>query len=341
MSFTYTMPLNVNVVTIKGEEHLFVEGDISTTDIDLVNDIMTKECQESMQKQILDSNMKLDLEHEAFRGDSHEEKEINKTKIPAGKITDATVEDLGDERYSTRVKAEINRNNPDYKMIKGNLLEKYLDAFSVAFLPIDVKNVERDGQQVQLLNNVKLLNVALTGNPCNTKAQLNEVFMKSMSALEEYKKMKEIDPSIERALRVKSTDNKSHSPDKIGMELTKFKKNSKKMTDEPNTEGQEGTETEGNEPEGQEDVTGDVEQKAMLKNIAESLKSMNEKYDATIKENEAMKESVIKNAESIAEIMKALKNPIHKSQGATLTDEEMKAKAGTENKSVDPLELCH
>ena len=100
-SFTFTTPLNVNIVTLKGEEHLFVEGDISTNDIDFVNDIMTKNCQESMQKQILERNMKLDLEHEAFKGDTHEEKEINKTKIPAGKIIDATVKELGDERYST------------------------------------------------------------------------------------------------------------------------------------------------------------------------------------------------------------------------------------------------
>ena len=39
-SFTFTTPLNVNIVEIKGVEHTFVEGDISTNDIDFVNDIM-------------------------------------------------------------------------------------------------------------------------------------------------------------------------------------------------------------------------------------------------------------------------------------------------------------
>ena len=78
-SFTFTTPLNVNVVNIKGVEHTFVEGDISTNDIDFVNDIMSKNCQESMQKQVLERNMKLDIEHEAFKGETHEEKEINKT----------------------------------------------------------------------------------------------------------------------------------------------------------------------------------------------------------------------------------------------------------------------
>lgn len=211
-SFTFTTPLNVNVVEIKGEEHLFVEGDISTTDIDLVNDSMTYNCQKSMQRQIMERVFKLDLEHEAFKGDTHEEKEINKTKIPAGKIIDATVKDLGDDRYSTNIKGEINRHHADYKSIKGNLLEKYLDAFSVAFLATDVTYGQKDGQEVRFLNDVKLLNIALTGNPCNTKATMADVFTKSMDAVEEYKRLKSLDPSIENALIVKSKEGKKENP---------------------------------------------------------------------------------------------------------------------------------
>ncbi len=202
-SFTFTTPLNVNIVEIKGEEHLYVEGDISTNDIDLVDDIMTKACQESMQRQIIERSMKLDIEHEAFKGETHEEKEINKTKIPAGKLIDATVKDLGKNRYSTRVKGEINRHNDKYKKIKGNLLEGYLDAFSVAFLPTDITHEKKEGKSIRLLNDVKLLNIALTGNPCNTKAQMIEVVQKSMDALEDYKKLKTLDPSIEKQLIVK------------------------------------------------------------------------------------------------------------------------------------------
>ena len=214
-SFTFTTPLNVNLIEIKGVEHLFVEGDISTNDVDLVDDSMTKNCQESMQKQILERNMKLDIEHEAFKGKTHEEKEINKTKIPAGKLIDATVKDLGKDkrgkgRYATRVKGEINPHNPNYKDTKGNLLDKYLDAFSVAFLPVEIKYEERDGKKIRLLEDVILLNVALTGNPCNTKAQLTEIITKSMDAVEQYKRMKEIDPDLEKSLIVKTKNTKEN-----------------------------------------------------------------------------------------------------------------------------------
>jgi len=349
-SFTFTTPLNVNLVEIKGVEHLFVEGDISTNDIDLVNDSMTKACQESMQRQILERNMKLDLEHEAFKGESHEEKEINKTKIPAGKLIDATVKDLGKDRFSTRVKGEINVHNPNYQMIKGNLMDSYLDAFSVAFLPTAIAHEEREGKTIRLLNDVKLLNVALTGNPCNTKAQLTEIFTKSMDAVEEYKKLKELDPSIESQLVVKNK--KSHSTGFAGRKQLNENQNSKMTDDEPNKDvdpvDAAAADGEGAKPDadngegadsGDSNESGDAEQKALFKSMSEEMKALAEKYDSVSKENVAMKEDMKAISSNLAKIAEALENPIHKSQGVQKSDAESKAKNDALGKSVDPLSL--
>ena len=163
-SFTFTTPLSVKVVQKADGEHLYTEGSISTTDLDLVDDIVTKNFLDSMQRQTNERLIKLDIEHEAFKGKTYEEKEINKTKIPAGKITDAEVENIGKDkhgknRYGLNVQTEVNRNRKDYEDLKGNLLEKYLDAYSIAFLATDVKYEERDGKTIRLLNgvvNVKL-----------------------------------------------------------------------------------------------------------------------------------------------------------------------------------------
>lgn len=333
-SFTFTTPLNVNLVNLKGEEHLFVEGDISTNDIDFVNDIMTKNCQESMQKQILDRNMKIDLEHEAFKGESHEEKEINKTKIPAGKIIDATVKDLGDGRFSTSVKAEINRHNPNYKSIKGNLVEKYLDAFSVAFLPTDISYEQKEGRSIRMLNDVILLNVAMTGNPCNTKAQLSEVFTKSMDALEEYKKKKALDPKVESQLVVKSKSQSTADAE----DITKLHTKNSKMTEEENGKPtDEGEGSDAGEGEGSDDV--EAKSVEMLKSISAELKSMNEKYDAVVKDNVSMKEAQSEMKSELAKITEALKQPVHKSMNNNENGADVKA-AEAEGKSVDPLALC-
>lgn len=203
--FIFTTPFNVNVVEEKGIERVFLEGLVSTTDLDLVNDIVTKNCLESMQRQILDRNIKLDIEHEAFRGDTPEEKEINKTKVPAGKITDATVVDLGDQRFGLRIKAELNRFNQRFDEIKGNVLERYLDAYSIAFIPTKVAHVEKDGVEIRLLDENRLLNIAMTGNAINTGALNQKVFLKAIDAVEEYKKDKLKNPELGDQLEVKTS----------------------------------------------------------------------------------------------------------------------------------------
>lgn len=360
-SFTFSVPLSVKVVQKADGEHLYTEGLISTNDIDLVDDVVTKNFLESMDKQIKERIVKLDIEHEAFKGKTHEEREINKTKIPAGKIIESNVEDLGDGRYGLRVKTEVNRNRDDYKSLKGNLLEKYLDGYSIAFVATEVKYEQRGEKEVRLLDDGILLNTAYTGNACNTKAQIRDVFMKSMDALEDYRKMKEKDSEYEKRLIVKSltkeqkemlNDVIDYMEKKFGTKLTKSqssgngadykvgkdklnKNKNFKMTDEntdqdpakDSDEGQDGDAGEG---------SNDVEQKA-LANVAKEMKSLSEKYEVMQKENVDLKESIGKLAEAVGKITEALSKPVHKSLGNQLGDEAIKKKA--EAKSVDPLNL--
>ena len=194
MSFIFTTPINHNLVDLKGSQELYIEGHISTKDKDLVNDIVSDECLKSMQSQILDRNIKLDYEHEAFRGDSELETEINKTKLPVGRIIDATIDSKG-----LRVKAVINKFHSKFQEIKGSIEQKFLDAFSIAYIPTDVKTISDGQEEIRSLNDVRLFNVALTGNPVNTKAEIVKVFMKSMDAYEE-----EIKKCDKEKLEVKS-----------------------------------------------------------------------------------------------------------------------------------------
>ena len=202
--FTFTAPFHVETVEIKGQQRLFLEGIISSTHLDLVNDIVTKNCLESMQKQIISKNLKLDIQHEAFRGDSQEEKEINKTTIPAGKMFDATVQAIEKNQFALIVKSELNPFRENYEEIKGSVQEGFLDAYSIAFLPTKEITKEVNGKIVRLLDDVILLNVALTGNPVNTHAANQEVFMKAILSLEDYKKEKKDNPDIEGKLEVKA-----------------------------------------------------------------------------------------------------------------------------------------
>jgi len=315
-SFIFTTPFNVNVVEVKGEERVFMEGFISTTDKDLVNDVVTKNCLSSMQQQILERNIKLDIEHEAFRGSSVEEKEINKTRIPAGKITDATVRDFNDGRFGLNVKAELNRNHKEFDKIKGNVLEKYLDAFSIAYIPTKIANKSINGEEVRLLDDVRLLNVALTGNPVNTVSQIRDVFMKSIDAIEEYKNEKSTNPEIENKLEVKNHNHVSDTKLNYGRKNMVKGKDKTKPEEEQEEDSKESKDSdEGSEETEEKSVSsesGDVESKS-------ELKALREEVNALKKEN--------------AEIKALLKRPVHKSMAEPQRKEEP-----FEQKSIEPLD---
>ena len=299
-SFIFTTPFNVNVVEVKGQEQVFLEGFVSTTDKDLGNDIVTKRCLESMQQQILERNIKLDLEHEAFRGNSSEEKEINKTLVPAGKITDATVQPT-ETGFGLNVKALLNNFRKDFEQLKGNVIERFLDAYSIAFIPTKIDHKEVNGESVRLLDDVRLLNVALTGNPMNTAAQNREVFVKSMDAVEEYIAQKEKEPGIENQLEVKHTNNQ---------------KEVKKMGEE-NSEPEK-TETPVESPS-EEKPTEETTEEPVEGTEAKELKALSDRMDAVEKEN--------------AELKALLNKPVHK---AHATPQQKNAPEST--KEVNPLD---
>ena len=208
--FIFTNLLKFFEIEEKGKKRFFVKGDFSSTDLDLVNDICTENCLKSMVYQINSGRIKLDFEHEAFRGNDNEEKEINKTRLPLAKAISA-------EKKGRSAEATWELNE-DYKRfdgtgsitmnfseVKSNVENGMLDAFSIAYIPTKVSYKDQNGEQIRLLDDVKLLNVALTGNPVNTAAQIRQVFTKSMDAIEEYKKEKKSNPEIENLLEVKAT----------------------------------------------------------------------------------------------------------------------------------------
>ena len=197
----------------KGREY-YVEGHISTGDLDLVNDIVTKNCMESMDSQFNDRIIKLDLDHETLIGKTLLESESNKTKLPLGKAISHEVDSKG-PKVSWKL-------NPTYKKFdeKGNVTlsfedvwqnieEGNYDAFSIAYIPTRTSLIQRDGKTIRLLDDVNLLNVALTGNAINPNATMTAVMAKSLAF------MKAIEGSDEdmKKLEIKSIQKKSYKED--------------------------------------------------------------------------------------------------------------------------------
>jgi HK97 family phage prohead protease len=207
-------------IEIKSEgEDFFVEGYISTSDIDLVNDIVTKGCILDMAEQMKKRSIKFDVEHESFRGKSNLEREANKTIIPVAKVDDFLIDKKG-----IKVRAMLNKNSQRFDEVKGSIQDGFLDAFSIAYVPMKSTQVTKNGQQIRMLDKINLLNVAFTGNPVNTEAKMTNVFAKS---LEFMKEQEEKARSIEER-RTSARNEAIHEGDKEETEDEKKKKEEEK-----------------------------------------------------------------------------------------------------------------
>lgn len=194
----FSKSLSHGVITEKGEQKHFVEGFISTTDRDLVDDIVTDRALDSMVEQMKDRVIKLDFEHEAFRGENQKEMELNKTKMPLAKAVDFMRVKDG-QRSGVKVRWEFNENwkkfdskgdvTQSFPEVWDSVQKGFYDAFSIAFIPTEaIKKKASDGSELRLLDNLKLLNVALTGNPINPSAITTNVFLKSLDSIKDIEK---------------------------------------------------------------------------------------------------------------------------------------------------------
>ena len=280
-----------------------------------------------MAEQMRERTIKLDVEHESFKGKTDLEMQINKTIIPAAKIEDFLVDKKG-----LKIRAMLNRHIGRFNEIKNSIRDGFLDAFSIAFVPVRAEIGKKDGQEIRKLDKINLLNVAFTGNPINTHASIENVFMKSLDFLEEKKKPKRPKPQPDPH---KEPEEEEEEEEKTGKHPKKKKTNNhskndtiklqevKNMTEDKKAEEEE-------EEESSEEESGEEE--------AEKKDEEKEEKPEEKKENEevkALKEKVEAQAKEIAEIKSAIAKPIKKSVQST----EDKSENFVEEKAQKPLDL--
>lgn len=335
---------------VKGQKKQYIKGLITTNDKDLVNDIVTQKCMDSMTKQIKDRTLKLDFEHETFSGETEQEMEINKTKIPLGKRVDWQRKKDGIE-----VEWEL---NPTWKQInsKGEVLTTYndvvynikngfYDGFSIAYYPTqtDTKNVK--GEEIRLLDDVNLLNIALTGNPVNQEASLTEIMAKSRDFLKNKEKPEQKDHSAKWHRCVDKVKEQSSNVDPyavctaaLGKESfksysnhnepersseSKLKNKEGKMAEE--TENSEKPQTEKpQEKTSKEETQEKPEEKSEVAEVKSEIKSLKE-------DNESLKKE-------LGEIKSLIKQPQRKSVQEGKSEQKEEEKAGNSEPSR-PLDL--
>ena len=308
-----TDKITYSSVGLKGDKQSYVTGYISVPEIDLYNDLVTPTAMKSMLRQITEKTIVLDYEHESFRDDN--------TILPVGKIVEAHVDDRG-----LWVKCKLNSNSPKYKALWGSIKDGFLNAFSIAFKPLRTVEKSIGDTTVRLIEDLELLNVALTGTPVNTGAVMTGHSMKAvmLKAIEDTKQEKVL---VTKSLITKLMEEKNMAEENVTEEAkpeaTEEAKTEEVVEEKSEDEPAEEVEAEAEkvEEKSEEEATPEepakaeesdevVEEKALDKVVAD-LKA---KVEAQAKELKTIKES-----------------PVFKS---TLSDKPL-----VEEKSVDMLDL--
>lgn len=186
-------------VSVKGkkEKNAYVTGYISVPEVDIYNDLVTINGLKSMLRQIESSTVTIDFEHEAWRDDN--------SILPVAKIVEAKVDDRG-----LWVKAMLNKSSPKYNALWGSIKDGFVNAFSIAFKPLLTVTKDMNGVEVNLIEDLKLLNVAFTGAPVNEGAIMTSFSMKSvmLKAINEHSEEQVV---VSKSLLTKLMEEKSMS----------------------------------------------------------------------------------------------------------------------------------
>jgi len=331
---------------LKGKEY-FVEGYISTGDLDLVNDIVTKSCMDSMLSQFDNRTIKMDFEHEAFRGSNPIDSESAKTRIPLGKAIIKSQDSKG-----VLVKWKM---NPSWKKFdqKGNVVMTFkdiwdnvedgmYDAFSIAYVPTRTKSIDREGKSIRLLDDVNLLNVALTGNAINPAATMTSVMAKSLEFMKDQEEVDTIDMTL---VEVKN------QVDKLNIELSNIKQHMGcKMTDKkdkvpveeaqtpktPEAEGQEQKPAEEAAPEAAE-ATAEAEPVAEAGEEAPEPEEKSEDLKEIKSKMEIMEKSIKDLKKENTDLKAIVEKPQQKAKGARSKSEQIQEPM--DSKMKGPLDL--
>lgn len=196
------------LIEVKSEtgKDYFIEGYVSTIDPDFVNDIVDNDGQKATYREVINSDITMDEDHNEWRdpktGKLYDGK---KNKFPLAKVVNVKLDSNG-----TWVKAKLNKYHPDfYERILPMIKDKMLHSFSIAYKVKDYINKIINNTKYRIIKDLAIANIAITGNPINKNATFN-MALKSFPKMteEEVKTEKPVENTENSETEVKSADYK-------------------------------------------------------------------------------------------------------------------------------------
>lgn len=214
--------LQIIEVKSNGVKDYYLEGFVSTTDPDLVNDIVTEKAQQSILNQLMNMKITVDDDH-----DSHRDKVTGKlydrtqNKLPLALIVDAEMRKTKKGSLGTWVKAKLNKDYPLFKEYLNSIKNGFVHSFSIAYKVTKFTKELIDDTVYRIIDDLNIRNIGATGSPVNGDAQFDLALKSFPKMAEENKKIEELEAS--------NTDLKSQvetltsEKEALGKELSELK----------------------------------------------------------------------------------------------------------------------
>lgn len=251
----------------------YVDFYLTTDDIDAVNDIVTKDCQDDMVKQLVgqEIQIKMGIEHDVIiKGD--------KRLVPHAKIIEAK---RINEEGKSKIKATamMNKFHPDFNSVWGSIQNGFLDATSIEYKPIDYSFKNIAGKTIRMLNKLILGGVTFTGRAINKAAKITDFYVKSQEVYDTFEDIKREVEECNGTCEIKSDDMENckacNGTGKIKKEIIKseVKIMSEEVKEEIKTEQKIEVKSEEVETKSEEMVTVSKKEYDELKSFVEEKKA--------------------------------------------------------------------
>jgi len=181
------------LIEVKSEtgKDYYIEGYVSTTKPDFVNDIVDEQGQRATNREINNSDITMDEDHSEWRhpktGKMYDGK---KDKYPLAKVMTSHLDSVG-----TWVKAKLNRDHPEFEArILPMIKEGFLHSFSIAYKVTKSFNKIVNNVKYRVIQDLGISNIGITGNPVNKDATFSMALKSFPKMVEE--KIKQMETQI-------------------------------------------------------------------------------------------------------------------------------------------------
>lgn len=184
-----TYELFVSGVQLKEEsDDDYIEGFVSTPDVDLGNDKVV--CQKEIAAQLMSNSVANKL---SFRHDWLKKEGFDENIAPFGRCVMSEAKEIpGSKTEGTWARYRLNKSYPGYQEKKEGIKKGFYDGFSIEYKALNTVSQKIGNALVRVIDSIKIIGVGIAARPMNPGSMLTGFTLKEYEYVEDDVESKEV-----------------------------------------------------------------------------------------------------------------------------------------------------